>query len=198
MFYKPEFRRILREKRKELTEISIQQASKQIAAQLIYFHPLQDAKNIAHYMPSEGEIDPQFIFNCSAFQNKNYFLPVLHTTEKKLLFYPHQKNEILVKNKYSILEPNLDGKKPIDWKNLDIIFAPLVAFDKNCNRLGRGEAYYDRTLAGHAEGKKPLFIGLAYEFQKIDLIEPQAWDIPMDFVVTENEIYERRLPRPTK
>lgn len=197
MFYKPEFRRPLRERRLELSELNINEASKRVAAQLIYFHPLQDAQRIAHYMPTEGEIDSKFILECAPFRNKDFFLPVLNTQEKTLAFYPHPLKETLIKNKYSILEPNIEGKKSIPLENLDIIFIPLVAFDKNGNRLGRGGGYYDRTLALRNNAKKPLFIGLAYEFQKMDHIEPQPWDIPMDFVVTENEIYERR-PRPSK
>ncbi len=197
MFYKPEFRRPIRERRQELTDISITQASKRVAAQLIYFHPLQDAKNIGHYMPTEGEIDSKFILDCEPFRNKHFYLPVL-SPDKTLVFFPHSLNEPLVENKFSILEPNIEGKKNFDWKNLDIIFIPVVVFDKNCNRIGRGAGYYDRTLATLNNAKKPLLIGLAYEFQKIENIEPQPWDIPMDFVVTENEIYERRRPRPTR
>lgn len=195
MFYKPEHRRPIRERRQELPEISIAQASKRVAAQLIYFHPLQEAKKIAHYMPTEGEINSKFILECEPFRNKNYFLPVLNFETKTLLFYPHPLDEPLVENKLSILEPNVDGKKALALEELDIIFIPLVGFDKNCNRLGRGGGYYDRTLAKLGDKKKPLLIGLAYEFQKIDNIEAQPWDVPMDFIVTENEIYERRPPR---
>jgi 5-formyltetrahydrofolate cyclo-ligase len=190
MFYKPEFRRKISEKRQELSEINITQASKRVAAQLIYIHALQDANNIAHYMPTDGEIDPKFIIDCEPFRNKNFFLPVLNLEEKSLHFYPHTPNEILMKNKYNILEPSIENKKAIDWKNLDIVLVPLVGFDKNGNRLGRGQGYYDRTFAERLDAKKPLLIGLAYEFQKIDRIEPQDWDIPMDMIVTENDIYE--------
>lgn len=196
MFYKPEFRRPMREKRRELSQLNIDQASKRVAAQLIYFHPLQDAKKIAHYMPSEGEIDTRFILECTPFRNKEFFLPVLNVEAKTLSFYPHPLNAKLVNNQFSIPEPNTLGQKALALENLDIIFIPLVAFDKNGNRLGRGGGYYDRTLAHHKEGKKPLLIGLAYEFQKMEHIEPEAWDIPLDVIVTENEIYERR-PRPS-
>lgn len=193
MFYKPEFRRSIRARRLELSQLHIDQASKRVAAQLIYFHPLQDAKKIAHYMPSEGEIDSKFILECAPFRNKEFFLPVLNVEKKTLLFYPHPLNAILVENQFSIPEPSTIGKEPRALENLDIIFVPLVAFDKNGNRLGRGGGYYDRTLCNHKHGKKPILIGLAYEFQKIENIEPEAWDIPMDFIVTENEIYERPL-----
>lgn len=197
MFYKPEYRNPIRERRQELSELNVAEASKRVAAQLVYFHPLQDAKKIGHYMPSEGEIDSKYILECAPFRNKEFFLPVLNVEEKTLSFFPHPLKDKLVENKFSILEPDTEGKKAINLENLDIIFVPLVAFDKNCNRLGRGGGYYDRTLANHKNGKKPLLIGLAYEFQKIENIEPQAWDIPMDFIITENEIYERRL-RPIK
>lgn len=198
MLYKPEFRRPLLEERQQLSDLNIQEASKRVAAQLIYFHPLLEAKNIAYYLPSGGEIDPRLIIKLAPFQNKNYFLPALVDGKKELEFYSYTQGEALIENKFSIFEPKKEGKTAFDWKKLDIIFIPLVAFDRQCNRVGRGGGYYDRTLESHVAGLKPLLIGLAYEFQKIKDFEPNKWDIPMDLIVTENEIYERRRPLPIR
>ena len=78
-----------------------------------------------------------------------------------------------------------------------MIFLPVVAFDINGNRLGRGAGYYDRTLAFVNEQIeqgthiKPCLIGLAYEFQKIEQIITDKWDVALDIIVTENNIYYR-------
>ena len=73
------------------------------------------------------------------------------------------------------------------------MFIPLVAFDPKCNRIGMGCGYYDKTLAFKKGGEfknKTLLVGLAYEFQKIDSIEKNAWDIPMDAIITEDKTYK--------
>ena len=65
---------------------------------------------------------------------------------------------------------------------------PLVAFDADCTRIGMGAGYYDRTL----ENKKRCFlIGVAHQFQYVDYIEPQPWDVPLDAVITNKNIYWR-------
>jgi 5-formyltetrahydrofolate cyclo-ligase len=196
MFYKPEIRKPLRARRKQLTPVTIQQHSLQIAARLINLNKLLDAKNIGYYLPTEGEADPLPIVRTAILQHKEFYLPAIASESEKLLaFYPHHTNEPLQTNRYGILEPKTTGKRPFDIQHLDVVFVPIVAFDKHCNRLGRGAGYYDRTFAFINEppirSKRPYLIGLAYEFQKVSEIVPSRWDIPTDMVVTENDIYSR-------
>lgn len=75
---------------------------------------------------------------------------------------------------------------------LDLILMPLVAFDIQGNRLGMGGGYYDRTLEFlkiRRVWNKPFVTGIAYEFQKIDAIAFSSWDIPMNCIITDNNIY---------
>lgn len=194
MFYKPEFRRKIREKRQQLAEPAISIAAKQVAAQLMVLPQLIDAKNIAYYLPTENELDPRFVAEYETLQNKQFYLPVLEPTSKNLAFYAYKFNEDLFENKYGILEPETEGKTAIACHELDIIFVPLVGFDPHGNRLGRGAGYYDRTFAtlDFSAKKRPLLIGLAYEFQKINQIEPDDWDIPMDLIITEKTVYRKK------
>jgi len=73
---------------------------------------------------------------------------------------------------------------------------PLVAFDEYGNRIGMGGGFYDRTLAylQHRQlWRKPVLMGLAYEIQKMKKLESQSWDIPLNSVVTEKEIYYAQI-----
>ncbi len=72
----------------------------------------------------------------------------------------------------------------IEMKEVDVCFLPLLAFDKNKNRLGYGKGYYDKFLSTHP----CLKIGLAYDFQQVESIDSQPWDIPLDIIITESKI----------
>ncbi len=72
----------------------------------------------------------------------------------------------------------------------DTVLLPVVGFDAGGYRLGYGGGYFDRTLAAMA--RRPRVIGVAHEFAFVETIHPQPHDLPMDYVVTERGVYERR------
>ncbi|MDB2687253.1 5-formyltetrahydrofolate cyclo-ligase, partial [Mariniblastus sp.] len=72
------------------------------------------------------------------------------------------------------------------------VISPLVAFDEQRNRIGVGGGFYDRTFSflKEPEQKKSIqLLGFAFELQKLTSIQPQAWDIRLDAVVTETCVY---------
>ena len=71
----------------------------------------------------------------------------------------------------------------------DVLIVPPVAFDDGCFRLGYGGGFYDRTIAAFAV--KPFCIGLGYERFRLPTILPQPHDLPMDVVVTEDQVISR-------
>ena len=81
---------------------------------------------------------------------------------------------------------------------MDLLFLPLVAFDTHGNRMGMGGGFYDRSLAFLQQKnglKKPVLAGLAHEIQKVEQLLTQNWDIPLDFVITEKQLYRTFLAR---
>jgi 5-formyltetrahydrofolate cyclo-ligase len=72
----------------------------------------------------------------------------------------------------------------------DVVVAPVVGFDSACFRLGYGGGFYDRTLASLAT--RPRVFGVGYSQAAIPTIHPQAHDIPMDIVVTEQGVQQTR------
>jgi 5-formyltetrahydrofolate cyclo-ligase len=74
-------------------------------------------------------------------------------------------------------------------RKLDLVLTPLVAFDKNCQRIGMGGGYYDRTfsfLRARQQLLKPKLVGLAFACQQVPEIPANPWDIRLYSVITES------------
>jgi len=135
-------------------------------------------KIIGGYYPVNFEADDLGLLK--KFEKKK-FLISLPVIKKKfqMSFYKWSFSDPLKINKYGIPEP--------ETKNIvypDILLIPLVAFDKDLNRLGYGGGYYDRLIAKSSKKKKIMKIGLALSFQKIDKVPINVYDQKLDYIVT--------------
>jgi len=143
--------------------------------------------SIAGYYPSNFEVN---ILDFLYLANKKNFkvgLPIIKK-DRQMFFKYWIPNEPLYVNKYGILEPK---KENIAFKP-DIILVPLVAFDKNLNRIGYGKGYYDRALKQLSVNKKILTIGIAFSFQEASNIPANQYDYNLDCVLTNrNLIYKK-------
>jgi 5-formyltetrahydrofolate cyclo-ligase len=89
-------------------------------------------------------------------------------------------------NRLGIAEPQGSEELPARW--LDVVFLPVVGFDRSGVRLGSGGGFYDRAFAFRqlrSVWHAPRLIGLAYAFQELASIGAAAHDVRMDAVVTE-------------
>ena len=81
---------------------------------------------------------------------------------------------------------------------MDLVLAPLVAFDRTGTRLGMGGGFYDRAFAFLRDpayrGHRPVLLGLGYEFQQTAELVRQAWDVPLEAAVTEAALHEFSVP----
>lgn len=90
---------------------------------------------------------------------------------------------------FGIPEPIPEKSLPIPPAQIDLVICPCAAFDADLHRLGMGGGYYDRFLP---QCVNAVFMAAAYELQRSDNIQPQPWDVDMDWVVTEKKVYRRR------
>ncbi len=139
-------------------------------------------KIIGGYYPTNYEIDDLEILNY--FFNKGSIIS-LPKIEKKnhMQFYKWSKKDPLLINKYGIPEP-----KGTNRVYPDILFVPLVAFDKELNRLGYGGGFYDRYIQKISRIKKIVKVGLAFSFQKLKTIPINKHDKRLDIIITEKDI----------
>ena len=94
-------------------------------------------------------------------------------------FFQWSTSDPLAINKFGIPEPI---SKMIKYP--DVLLVPLVAFDKNFNRIGYGGGFYDRYISKIRKRKKVLTIGFGYSFQKVKKIPTNNYDIKLDFIIT--------------
>lgn len=95
-------------------------------------------------------------------------------------FFVWSINDPLNINKYGIPEPTTNR---IIYP--DILLVPLVAYDKNYNRIGYGGGFYDRYIKKIKKIKKVLTIGLAFSYQRVKKIPIEKNDIKLDYIITE-------------
>ena len=139
-------------------------------------------KSIGGYYPVNFEIDDLKLLEKFEKKKFNISLPVVKKNFK-MDFYQWSFSDYLKINKYGIPEPE---KKKIVYP--DVLLIPLVAFDKNLNRLGYGGGYYDRLIEELSKKKKIIKIGLAFSIQKIDKVPINIYDQKLDYIVTNKYI----------
>ena len=139
-------------------------------------------KIIGGYYPVNFEIDDLPLLKKFEKSKFNISLPVIKKNFQ-MDFYKWSFSEILKVNKYGIPEPE---NKNIVYP--DILLVPLVAFDKNLNRLGYGGGYYDRLIEKLSKKKKIIKIGLALSIQEIDKVPINVYDQKLDYIITNKYI----------
>ena len=151
-----------------------------------------NSKHIAIYLSNDGELDTSLLIKELWNLNHVVYLPIIHPFNgANLLFQRYEKNSPMRANRYGILEPKLNCSQICPLTALDYLLMPLVAFDKQGNRLGMGGGFYDRTLARlHEQNwQKPQLIGLAHECQKVDALPIESWDVPLKTIITPDKTY---------
>ena len=135
-------------------------------------------KIIGGYYPYNYEIDILQILK--KFEKKKFIIALPKIKKNSQMnFFEWSTNDPLAINKFGIPEP-ISGMV----KYPDVLLVPIVAFDKNFNRIGYGGGFYDRYIKKIRKQKKVLTIGFAYSFQKVKKIPTNNYDIKLDFIIT--------------
>ena len=171
-------RKQIKTKLQNLTPKSRAISSKKIATKIINSDIFIHSQNIACYIPIENEVDTRLIIETIWQQGKNCYLPAFASNTKKCLcFVKFMPNDSLLKVNEKIISP----------KNLDLVIVPLIGFNSDNFRLGRGAGCYDITFEFKLHIKnlsKPYLLGIGYKWQHIKF-EPNLWDVAMDEIITD-------------
>ncbi len=139
---------------------------------------------IAGYYPANYEVDILDFLQKASKKKFKIVLPVIKS-KSKMSFKLWFSNEPLYVSKFGILEPHKSNKEIIP----DLIMVPLVAFDKQLNRIGYGKGYYDRILSRMSKKKDKLIsVGIANSFQQCKNIPANKYDFKLDYIFTDQGI----------
>lgn len=191
---KPEWRRLLRARRRALTRSQQATAAATLSLRLMHSDWFRASKRIALYLANDGEIDIAIVLNAALDRGKQCFLPCIGKgPDAQMHFARYKRNDRLVRNRFGIAEPQPHADL-IEPAQLDLVLVPLVGFDTGGGRLGMGAGYYDRRFAKKLLQPKalPRLVGLAHHCQRVMLLPGNDWDVPLDGVVTDSATYRFR------
>lgn len=147
-------------------------------------------RHIGFYWPAPGELDCRPAMCWLHQQRREIFLPVVAADQQSLLFHQWLPRNSLRHNRLA-LEPNEHTcRRPASA--LDVLYIPLLGFDKTGARLGQGGGFYDRTLAELP--RSTSVVGLAYDCQEVEKIPTEPHDQRLDLILTESRTLYCRTP----
>jgi 5-formyltetrahydrofolate cyclo-ligase len=143
-----------------------------------------DGRVFALYHPSGSELDPTPLR--ARLPPGGVALPTAQSRDGALVFRLHEPGQALVPDALGIPSPGPAAAPVLP----DVVFTPLLAFDRRGGRLGQGGGHYDRTLANLRRMKPVLVIGLAYAGQELQEIPMEGHDQRLDAILTETGYQE--------
>ena len=183
---KSELRHLYKKCRQQLSTERIDEQSLAIANQLLQL----DIWNHSFYhiflsITEHKEVDTDYILNILSGKDKNIIISKSDFNTLRMTHFLLTDNTVIKKNEWNIPEP-VDGIE-IASNKIDVVFVPLLAFDKQGNRVGYGKGFYDTFLS---ECKpKTIKVGLSFFEAEENIDDVFETDIKLDYCVTPNNIY---------
>lgn len=173
--------------RKQLSENEIEEMSLAIANKVISL-PIWEKTYFHIFLPitEHYEVNTEFILHLLSGKDKEIIISKSDFGTRRMTHFLLTDNTKIKKNEYNIPEP-VDGIEVPSHK-IEVVFVPLLAFDKKGHRVGYGKGFYDKFLS---ECKPDAIkIGLSF-FEPEELIEDVfEGDVKLDYCVTPEKVYQ--------
>ena len=181
MTEKQQIRKEYKKLRNEMSSSERKNKSEQICKNIISSELFQKSEKIFAYAPLGNEVDILPVIEEGWRQKKRIAFPKVFGDIMKY-FEIHDFTE-LEPGSFHVMEPKEDH--PADWENA-LVLVPGVVFDRKKNRMGYGKGYYDRFFQGKSGCIK---LGVAYELQVTEQLPIEENDLPMAYLVTEENLW---------
>ena len=194
---KTHLRKQLRKQRRELSTEVRMQAGRDALHTVRKQRLIAAGRRIAIYWPFDGELDTTDLIAHAWSVQAQVFLPLVSALDRRRLgFAAFDPDTHLTLDRYGIVAPQPGHMGVFSAQKLDLIFLPLVGFDRSGSRLGMGAGHYDATVSsfsGRRTWHRPRLIGLGYSFQEVEVLPRDPWDLTLHGVVTEKEFIQTKF-----
>ncbi|ELY1978642.1 5-formyltetrahydrofolate cyclo-ligase [Flavobacterium psychrophilum] len=184
---KKELRLKYKKLRQNLSQNDIEEMSLEIANAILklniwnktYFHvflPIEEQK----------EVNTEFVLHLLQGKDKEIVVSKANFETREMTHFLLTDNTKIKKNQYNIPEP-IDGLE-VPVHKIEVVFVPLLAYDKLGNRVGYGKGFYDKFLS---ECKpETIKIGLSFFESEAFISDVFENDVTLNFCVTPKTIYK--------
>lgn len=187
---KKELRSKYKQLRKELTEEQIEDLSLEIANQCLQL-PIWNKSNYHIFLPivHHREVNTEYLLHILQGKDKNVILSQSNFQDLSMKHYLLDDQISIKKNEFGIPEPN--NGIPIADELIDVVFVPLLAYDKNGHRVGYGKGFYDRFLSKCR--KDVITIGLSFFLPENHIDDASDLDVKLHYIVSPIEIIKTQI-----
>lgn len=176
---KQELRRQIRTAKREVSFSEKCRRSQPIMQQVEELPRFQEAHTVLLYWSMEDEVQTHDFVH-KWYRQKTLLLPCVEGDDLKLRQYIGPEC-MKAGEQFGIGEPT--GPEYTQLEEVEMIVVPGVAFDRHCNRMGRGRGFYDRLLKSTPNAYK---VGVGFDFQLVESVPVEPFDVQMDKVVVES------------
>ena len=182
----------LRARRRAVTAAERAHAARQVSRHADRVLNLRCGKRIGLYAATTEELDTSCLIALALRRGCLVYLPCIDPRPQVRTMRFTQIDAMPLaprRNRFGIAEP--EGPQLASARLLDVVFLPLVGFDRQGVRLGMGGGYYDRAFGFRrlrSFWNAPLLVGIGYASQEVEQIVPAAHDVPLDLVITERGV----------
>ena len=169
-------RKTIRERKRAMTEEEIQSRSAELCRKFLQSDAYRRCRTLYGYLPYNQEVRTVPILEQALADGKQVAVPKVYGDEMKFLYLTDLSQ--VEKGYAGIPEPIADEPEAKDPTAL--VLMPGLAFDPQGHRIGYGGGFYDRFLS--REPEHPT-LALCYEFQIVEHLETEEFDIPVDTVI---------------
>lgn len=173
---KQELRRVIRERKRAMTEAEIRSRSEILAEKFAASDAYKAAKTIYGYLPYNQEVRTVPMLQRALDEGKRVAVPKVYGDDMKFIYLDDLTQ--VAKGYAGIPEPIADA--PVAQDETALVLMPGLAFDRQGHRIGYGGGFYDKFLA--REPHHPT-LALCYDFQVQEALQTEEFDIPVDTVI---------------
>lgn len=173
---KKELRRQIRELKRAMTSEQIDAASARLGELFLNCPQYKEAKTIYGYLPYNQEVRTVPMLEQAMREGKRVAVPKCYGDEMRFIYMDDLSK--VEKGYANIPEPIADD--PVADDKTALVLMPGMAFTKDGKRMGYGGGFYDKFLA--AEPDHPT-VALCYDFQMVEDLPTEDYDIPVDCVL---------------